>query len=179
MKKLLLVIITVTFVGACGGRQSVSKRPIENSENSNELQKETVAAHSVDKEREKSNLPGSKTVEKSGERSGWTRSGDPIDTSKYDEAIASAEKAVAAKTNDSSAKNTAADAFYQRGFALTEARQYAAAIGDFRAALKYQPDHEESKKWIEVITGIYNSMNREIPKAGEEPKALEFGKGKS
>ncbi|MCB1025054.1 MAG: membrane lipoprotein lipid attachment site-containing protein [Acidobacteria bacterium] len=179
MKKILLVITAAFLLGGCGASPDISKRPIENSEKTSGPENETVAAHSVEKDKEKLNLPKIQTVESSKEKSAWTRSGDPIDTKGFDESIAAAEKAVKADPNNAAAKTALADAFYKRGFALTEARQYAAAIGDYRAALKYQPEHEDAKKWIATITGIYNSMNREIPKEGEEPKALEFKKDKS
>jgi hypothetical protein len=56
--------------------------------------------------------------------------------------------------------------------ALTDARQYASALGDFRRALKYDPSSEEAKTWIDQIIKIYDSMNKEYPKEGEEPPPL-------
>ncbi|MEZ5345040.1 MAG: tetratricopeptide repeat protein [Pyrinomonadaceae bacterium] len=179
MKNLFIIIGAAVLLSACGGSQTATKRPVANSNSAGERQSETVAVHSVDKERESGNLPKAETVEKSEEKSGWTRSGNPIDTTEFDSAIQTAEKAVKANAKDETANKNLAEAFYKRGFALTEARQYAAAIGDYRAALKYEPEHEESKKWIAVIAGIYKSMNRDIPKEGEEPKPLEFKKEKS
>jgi tetratricopeptide (TPR) repeat protein len=101
--------------------------------------------------------------------------GDPIDTTVYDTAIAAAEKKLKEKSDDE-AKENLAEAYFERGFALTEARQYAAALGDYRRALKYDPDHEESKKWIDQIVGIYSMMKREAPKEGAEPPPLPFKK---
>ena len=106
----------------------------------------------------------------------WTASGDPIDTARFDGVIAEAEKAVKAKPNDEAAKKTLAQAYFDRGAALTEARQYASAIGDYRRALKYDPAHEESKKWIDQIVGIYAMLKKEVPKEGEEPPPLPFKK---
>ena len=51
-----------------------------------------------------------------------------------------------------------------------------AALGDYRKALKHVPDHDESKKWIDQITGIYKMLNKEAPKEGEEPAPLPFQK---
>jgi tetratricopeptide (TPR) repeat protein len=106
----------------------------------------------------------------------WSQSGDPIDISKFDEAIASAEKDLKDKPSDAAAKEALAEAFFARGFALTEARQYAAALGDYRRALKHDPDHEESKKWIGQIVGIYSMLKKDAPKEGEEPPPLPMKK---
>jgi tetratricopeptide (TPR) repeat protein len=104
----------------------------------------------------------------------WTQSGNPIDTAKFDGMIDVTQKALKAKPADESTKNSAAQAYFDRGFALTEARQYASALGDYRKALKIDPNHEESKKWIEQIIGIYSMMKKDYPKEGEEPPALPF-----
>ena len=105
----------------------------------------------------------------------WSASGDPIDTSKFDENIAKAEKSMKAKPDDAS-KSLLAEAYFARGFALTEARQYASALGDYRRALKLQPNHEESQKWVDQILGIYQMLKKEAPKEGEEPPPLPFKK---
>ena len=106
----------------------------------------------------------------------FAQGGEAIDTAKFDGVIAEAEKAVKAKPNDAAAKTALADAYFDRGFALTEARQYAAALGDYRKALKLDPNHEDSKKWIDQIVGIYKMLNKEAPKEGEEPAPLPFKK---
>jgi tetratricopeptide (TPR) repeat protein len=108
----------------------------------------------------------------SGAKSKWSQSGDPIDTKEFDTAIASAEKALSAKPSDAQAKKTLAAAYYKRAVALTDARQYASALGDYRRTLKYDASNEEAKNWIEQITMIYSSINRESPKEGEEPPPL-------
>src|SRR5687768_6201624 len=74
----------------------------------------------------------------------FSAGGNPIDTTELDKAVADAEKALKTKPQDAKAKQATADAYFDRGFALTEARQYAAALGDYRRALKLVPDHEES-----------------------------------
>lgn len=103
-------------------------------------------------------------------------SGDPIDTAKFDGTIAAAEKVVKEKPADETAKKTLAQAYYDRGAALTDARQYAAALGDYRRALKYDPSHEESKEWVGEIERIYKMLKKEAPKEGQEPPPLPFKK---
>lgn len=104
----------------------------------------------------------------------WSQSGDPLDTSTYDDAIARASDSLKAKPSDDAAKKALAEAYFARGFALTEARQYASAIGDYRRALKLDPNHEDSKKWIEQIMSIYSMLKKDAPKEGEEPPPLPF-----
>ena len=109
-------------------------------------QMQTVTAHTTENQTPKpANSSGGK----------WSQSGDPIDTTDLDNAIAMAEKEVKATPSDSGAKKALAQAYFDRGLALTNARQYASAIGDYRRALKHDPTHEESKKWIGKIVGIY------------------------
>lgn len=104
--------------------------------------------------------------------------GEAIDTAKYDGVIAEAERAYKAKPNDPAAKSNLADAYFDRGFALTspESRQYAAALGDFRRSLKIDPNHEEARKWHDQIVSIFRSLGKEPPKEGEEPAPLLFKK---
>ena len=111
-----------------------------------------------------------------GEKSKWTQSGDPIDTKEFDSAIASAEVALGKKPSDTEAKKVLGSAYFKRADALTGARQYASALGDYRRALKYDPLNTEAKDWIDKIIMIYGSINREYPKEGEEPPPLPFKK---
>jgi tetratricopeptide (TPR) repeat protein len=129
---------------------------------------ESVTAHTT----ENQPMPLPSANEQSGPKSHWTQSGNPIDTSKFDTSIAAAEKAFKAKPKDSAAKQALSDAYLNRAMALTDARQYASALGDFRRALKYDPSSEDAKTWIDEIINIYDSMNKEYPKEGEEPPPL-------
>jgi hypothetical protein len=104
----------------------------------------------------------------------WTQSGDAIDTKEFDTAIASAEKALTAKPADAAAKKAVADAYFKRAVALTDARQYASALGDYRRTIKHDPSNTEAAEWIERIISIYASINRGSPKEGEEPPPLPF-----
>ena len=120
--------------------------------------------------------PKSDTTSSSGEKSKWTQSGDPIDTKEFDSAIASAEVALGKKPSDTEAKKALASAYFKRAEALTGARQYASALGDYRRAVKHDPSNAEAKDWIDKIIMIYESINREYPKDGEEPPPLPFKK---
>ena len=169
-----LVLFFVAFATACNNS---APTPVANTNTntsadrplrSGQMQQQNTIAHTTE------NQPPKAPNSNSGGK--WTASGDPIDTARFDGMIAEAEKAVKAKPNDEAAKKTLAQAYFDRGAALTEARQYASAIGDYRRALKHDPTHEEAKKWIDQIVGIYAMLKKEAPKEGEEPPPLPFKK---
>ncbi|HUF02662.1 MAG TPA: tetratricopeptide repeat protein [Aridibacter sp.] len=140
------------------------------SQNERQLEGETVIAHSTDRS-------GKNPADNSaggGGKSGWSRGGDPIDTASFDAEIASAKKALDASPNSDSAKKTLSEAYTKRGVALTQARQYAAALGDYRKAVKLDPSNQTAKTWIDQIIVIYSGMNKEYPKEGEEPEPLPY-----
>ncbi len=107
-----------------------------------------------------------------GGRSHWKQSGEPIETKDLDSAIAVAEVALKKNPSDDGLKKKLGDAYYKRASALTEARQYASALGDYRRALKNDPSNTDAKEWIDKIVMIYDSMGRDSPKEGEEPPPL-------
>lgn len=102
----------------------------------------------------------------------FSQGGNPIDTTEFNKAIAAAQREMKPNPKNEEARKKVAQAYFERGFALTEARQYAAALKDYRSALKLVPDHEESLKWEKQIIGIYEMMKKEFPKPGEEPDPL-------
>ena len=165
--KIALIFLLVMSALACNKAAppvANTAKPINAAQQTNEAQ--TMLAHSGE----------NGTPKPANSNSGkWSASGDPIDTSKFDENIAKAEKSMKAKPDDAS-KSLLAEAYFARGFALTEARQYASALGDYRRALKLQPNHEESQKWVDQILGIYQMLKKEAPKEGEEPPPLPFKK---
>lgn len=156
------LLIAALFIASC----SSAPRPVQQNTNSaSSGTPQSVLAHS-----------GEPTPAPSGEKPKWTQSGDPIDTAKFDAIIVASDRAVNTKPGDESLKKAAAKAYFDRGFALTEARQYAAALGDYRKALKLDPTNAEAKKWIEQIIKIYDGIGKSYPKEGEEPPALPFTK---
>ncbi len=88
------------------------------------------------------------------------------------------ELALGKNPSDDAAKKALGAAYFKRAEALTEARQYASALGDYRRALKHDPSNTAAKEWIDRIISIYDSINRDSPKEGEEPQPLPFNKSK-
>ncbi len=168
MYKIVAVFFALTFFIACND----AAKPIAQSNSpasSTPDKSQTAIAHSSDKK-----APAVPNQPSTGSK--WTASGDPIDTTKLDAAITKAQKAASDKPNDPSAKKALATAYYERGVALTDARQYASALGDYRKAVKNDPSNTEAKEWIDKITMIYDSLGRQAPKEGEEPPPLPMKK---
>ena len=101
-----------------------------------------------------------------------TGGGEPVDTSKYDEEIKRLEKQAEKRPTDESARLALARAYLARGNALTGARQYRAALGDYRRALRYDPDNDEARQWAATIVSILQQMGRDVPTEGNEPPPL-------
>lgn len=160
-------LIALTFVAGSIGC-ATSPQPVQQNSNTTRPERShTVVAHSTENQTPPST---------SGDKTKWSQSGDPIDTKSFDDAIKTAEKALAGKANDPAAKKALAEAYLKRGVALTEARQYASALGDYRRTIKYDADNKEAKEWIDKIVMIYDGMNKSYPKDGEEPPPLPFTK---
>lgn len=161
------------FAIACNNAASpVASNPNSPSANNTSGTPQTVLAHSSENGTPPSVAPAS------GEKGKWTQSGEPIDTKTFDASIAAAEKSLSGKPTDATLKKTVSEAYYKRAVALTDARQYASALGDYRRAFKNDPSNTEAKEWIDKIIGIYDTMNKTSPKEGEEPPALPFTKDK-
>ena len=171
MKSIAILSLFILIFTGCSGKATQVRQNSNAADAPQRAEKlQTTTAHTTE------NQPAPMPGPNSGPNSKWTQSGDPIDTAKFDGMIAEAEKALKAKPSDEAVKKSAAQAYFDRGFALTEARQYAAALGDYRKALKIEPNHEESKKWIKVIINIYADLKRNFPKEGEEPPPLKVKK---
>ena len=164
-------IIMLATIGAAVSFAGCNNAPGPSQSNSNATSQaandhpQTMIAHS-----------GENQAPPTGGKTKWSQGGNPIDTTELDAAVTNAEKELKAKPSDDAAKKAASQAYNKRAVALTDARQYASALGDYRKAVKLDPSNAEAKQWIDQITQIYESMNKEAPKEGEEPPALPFKK---
>lgn len=175
MDKLAIIGFLAILLTGCS---SNAPRAVQNSNSNQAAQRDEKMQSVVSHTTENQPPPGNSTSQPTGPKAKWTQSGNPIDTKELDTEIAKAEKARKTQPKDAAANSALAEAYFKRGFALTEARQYASALGDYRRTLKYDAANEEAKKWIEIITSIYNSKNQDYPKEGEEPPPLPFNKEK-
>jgi hypothetical protein len=93
-----------------------------------------------------------------------------IDTAVLDAKIEKAE--AKAKGGAQADKLAAAAALVERGNVYRDAGQpslYKFALGDYRRALRYQPDNTEAREKMNEIVSIYQSMGRPVPENGNEP----------
>jgi tetratricopeptide (TPR) repeat protein len=168
MNKLLIFSAALLFAACNTATPTINTNAVV--ANSSNKRGETVIAHST----ENQTAPMANANSPTGAKSKWTQSGEPIDTKEFDAEIAKADKTVKSKPNDVAAKKALGEAYLKRAVALTEARQYASALGDYRRTLKYDPDNEEAKQWVDQIIKIYDSMGRESPPEGQEPPPLPY-----
>ncbi|MEP6849767.1 MAG: hypothetical protein ABI999_13005 [Acidobacteriota bacterium] len=173
MRNTIILVLVGAAIGVTGCNNA--PRPVEGNTNQSVSQTQndrpqTMIAHGENQSvpTGNSSAPGSKTK--------WTQGGTPIDTTELTAAVTAAEKTSKAQPNDAAAKKALSDAYLKRAVALTDARQYASALGDYRRAVKADASNAEAKQWIDQIIGIYDSMNKESPKEGEEPPPLPLNK---
>ena len=149
-----------------------SSQPVANtntSPNAKKAEDATVSSHSAEK-------PTSANSTNSASSSSSSPMARAVDVSEMTTAIEKADKAFKAKPKDEKAKQALATAYFERAFALTEAAQYRAALGDFRKGLKLNPDDKEAKAMHDQIISIFQSIGREPPKEGEEPPPMPISK---
>lgn len=163
MKKLLLVIAAASVGTACNSAAPIAQNNSPAANTASE-RPQTAIAHNTTQAAPAANANGT--------TSHWKQSGEPIDTKELDSGIAAAEVALKKDSNNDALKKKTADAYFKRAMALTDARQYASALGDFRRTVKYDPSNTDAKNWIDQIINIYNSMGRESPPEGQEPPPL-------
>jgi hypothetical protein len=95
-----------------------------------------------------------------------------IDTAVLDAKIEKADAKAQAAGATQADKTAAAAALVERGNIYRDAGQpvlYKFALGDYRRALRYQPDNSEAREKMNEIVGIYQSMGRPVPENGNEP----------
>ncbi|MBX7173708.1 MAG: tetratricopeptide repeat protein [Pyrinomonadaceae bacterium] len=164
MKKILILSAFTLISIGCGGSAPTQTQTNTNTTTTTSTSPKkdelTVSSHSTENQKPPMSQPNS--------TSGGSPNQKPVDVSAMTAAIEKAEKDYKDKPNDDKAKQALATAYFQRAFALTDAAQYSAALGDFRKGLKLNPDDKEAKAMHDQIVSIYQSMGREVPKEGEE-----------
>lgn len=139
------------------------------SEKSNSVENLLASGHSSEK--------GQNSTSEKKQTSTESPMARPIDVSEMTAEIEKAKAAYEKNPKDKKAQERLAQAYFKRAFALTEAAQYRAALGDFRKGLKLKPDDKDAKAMHDRILSIFASLKREPPKEGEEPPPLPFNKG--
>jgi len=171
MKCYFLTLALLATAACSNAGKPLPDTPNTAASNRTTEKRETAIAHSLEKQ-----TPPAGANSSDG-KSKWTQGGDAIDTKEFDAAIASATAAQAKNPSDQAAKKALSEAYYKRADALTKARQYASALGDYRKSLKHDPSNADAKNWIDQIIMIYDSLGREAPPEGQEPAPLPYRKG--
>lgn len=176
MKKVLSLSFFALFAIGCANQTGQTQQMTTAANTNVTLQKQndsgTVSSHSL-------NSSDSKTAKSAPNQSSSSDSSPmakAIDVEQMTTDIENAEKAYKQNPKNEKAKQTLAAAYFARAFALTDAAQYRAALGDFRKGLKLNPNDREAQNMHDEIIRIFASINREPPKEGEEPKPLPFEK---
>ncbi|HEV7643072.1 MAG TPA: hypothetical protein VGO50_03945 [Pyrinomonadaceae bacterium] len=175
MKYFLFLSLSAIFLAGCAGntaRLQTANQPAAQNTPTGKRDELSAISHSADNRFQPTNIP---VNDNSGSGSGVSPMSRPIDVSAMNADIQKAEKNHEKDPKDAQAKKDLAHAYFVRAFALTEAAQYRAALGDFRKGLKLDPDDEEARKMHDQIISIFKSIGREPPKEGEEPPPLPSG----
>jgi len=168
-------LIAAAVAGCGDSAPDVTNESVSNSGDPSKRGAETVASHTIKEKPELDAGSNAKPAQSpTGAKRKWSRSGRPIDTSRFDKAVSDAESDLKSRAGDDSAKKALGKAYFDRGVALVAAQQYAAAMGDFRKTLKHDPANEDARRQLNMIAAIYRSINIEAPAEGEEPAPLEF-----
>lgn len=160
MKKITILIFLSLFLYGCNSATTTTVNVNQPTQNSNDSL--AVSSHS-------SQTSGNVQSSSSGGGSPMARA---VDVSQMTANVEKAEKNYKASPKNEKAKQALADAYFRRAFALTEAAQYRAALGDFRKGLKLAPDNKAAKDMHDQIIDIFKGINREPPKEGEEPAPM-------
>ena len=148
-----------------------SGKPASNSGNSL-----TASSHSAEKPASSGSTNSTNSTNSGASPGAGSPMAKPVDVSEMTAKIEKAEKAYKAKSTDAKLKQQLAAAYFERAFALTQAAQYRAALGDFRKGLKLDPNSEDAKDMHDRIIKIFKSFGREPPKEGEEPPPMPANK---
>ncbi len=172
MKKILILSLFALFAAACGEQPPTTAGNQQNNVNISVNQTDnrlTVSSRSQGNTQTAS-------VPTGGNQTNASPMAKAVDVSKETEEIEKAKAAYDKNQKRDEAKNALAKAYFDRGFILTEAAQYRAAMGDFRKGLKLDPNDEKAKNMYDEIVRIFASIGREPPKEGEEPPPMPVNK---
>ncbi|MBA3766137.1 MAG: hypothetical protein H0W99_03940 [Acidobacteria bacterium] len=152
-------------LGACGGSGGTPTAANQTATSTNQ----TTVTNTQSAARSPSVAASPRTATPQAASSGG---GEPVDTSSYDAEIKRLEEKAKKNPADQATRLALAKTYTNRGDALTGVRQYRAALGDYRRALRFDPNNGQAQQMSGTITGILKSMGRDIPPEGQEPPPL-------
>jgi tetratricopeptide (TPR) repeat protein len=174
MKKVIFLSFVLIFFLGCGSTQ-----PAVSTQKANAAEKKTeqvVTSHTTEKPTPPVATTSTSADSNTAQPSGNSPMAKAVDVEEMTGNIEKAASNYKNKPKDDKVKTELSDAYFARAFALTEAAQYRAALGDFRKGLKLDPNNEEAKEMHDQILTIFKSIGREPPKEGEEPQPMPIKK---
>jgi tetratricopeptide (TPR) repeat protein len=165
---LYLALSAILLISGCSAPSpAVSEQKTNPTDKKNEL---AVTSHTT----ENAKPPGmsDSNSANSAPSGGNSPMAKAVDVGEMTKTIDSALAAFKKNEKDSKAKTALSEAYFVRAFALTDAAQYRAALGDFRKGLKLDSANKEAKDMHDQILDIFKSIGREPPKEGEEPAPM-------
>jgi tetratricopeptide (TPR) repeat protein len=181
MNKFSILGLTVLFFVGCSNAPQQQQTPTTANTNSSIAQKPNdtavVSSHSNDAGKATTAAPHSNKTSAPNDNNSSSGSSPMSKAVDVSQMTADIEKAQKEYGKDPKNKDVLAKAYFTRAFALTEAAQYRSALGDFRKGLKLNPNDQDAKKMHDEILRIFQSINREPPKEGEEPPPMPITKG--
>lgn len=171
MRHTLLAPLALTTLLACAGCGAPSS-PAANSSNAGAGASPVVNASQTVVVPPVSSAHGGGAAPPAAAPSGPAASDKPgMATPELDAKIEKAEAKAKAKGAGDADKKAAAAAFVERGDVYYSAQQpslYKFALGDFRRALRYDPQNQEARQKMDQLVSIYNSMGRPVPTNGQD-----------
>jgi tetratricopeptide (TPR) repeat protein len=181
MKYFLFLSLSAMVLAGCGNTAPLqatgqpANQPVGQTTPAGKRDELSAISHSADNRFQPTNIPINDNSAPNPATGGNSPMARAIDVTAMNADIQKAEKKFEKEPKDAQAKKDLAHAYFVRAFALTEAAQYRAALGDFRKGLKLDPDDEDAKNMHDQIISIFKSIEREPPKEGEEPPPMPFG----
>jgi cytochrome c-type biogenesis protein CcmH/NrfG len=148
-----LVVLTLN---ACGGTTTTAPTATNQTATANSSNTQSIARAPAVAASPKAATPAAGST------------GEFVDTSKYDAEIKQLEERAKKNPADQQTRISLAKAYTARGDALTGVRQYNAALGDYRRALRNDPNNEQARQMAGTIISIYKGMGRDVPLEGHE-----------
>ncbi|HEY0004041.1 MAG TPA: hypothetical protein VGB17_04455 [Pyrinomonadaceae bacterium] len=163
-------LMAAFLLGACGGQPQPSAHtsPAANATSANDSNRQSAQPLNLRGPSARESVKPSSSSSSGG--------GEAIDTSEYDAEIRRAKKQAERKASTDADRQALAQSYLARARALTKARQYRVALGDYRRTLEYDPGNEEARQMAGTIISILQSMHIEVPPAGREPSPLPYKK---
>jgi hypothetical protein len=158
-----VALLALSACAACGSSEQSASNTTNSSASQTQNRAQTVTVPPV------SSAHGSGAVTPAQPTGASSADKPSLATPELDAKIEKAEAKAKAANASGADKKAAAAALVERANVYYSAQQpalYKFALGDFRHALRYDPNNAEARAKMDQIVSIYNSMGRPVPTNG-------------